>query len=622
MSAAKNAIAFIESESRVCPKTLSTTSILRGLSVKALKTKLVQLGGMESNANLSKQELAVAIKEACKPPVAATKSKKRGAEKAGAGNKKKRVKAQEKASKNKAAKDKSSEEGEEEEEEEEKEEEEEEGETPNPNAIWVEYSTDEDEDESSFDKGLFVDTSVFIRRDKQLENNSKDKKANLFLLSLIDTTASELEEGHLFIHWYLNNFVIYIVVSKDREKTCAQILSAKQHIPKMTNEKIDLIALQPTLPVKALSAKAIMFLNTKLKHKIVAEWAMQTPFEVQRPVPAARRQRTEVINLADVNPSLFGGEFAAEILGTSKRSAAKKANLSETAAGELSENPKTLMSQAQLQPPQIQTLMFNLAALDPALFASLCDKYTRVEANNRMTKFWHSEEKTIEVAVDMFIVGNNFVFFEHAMANYCLVVDVMFDLKPLIAKALHNARMRTCDFVTQNGNFGLSDDRSSKVFVVTMKYFMHAVHDAYMQVYAGQHKTKDFIAQLDIIPNTAMYSPFWQQIMQHGWVATATTEKQPGHVGKSADDSDVAAAKKTLKRQKERERKNRKLNSAAALSVNSEFADKGNSGSSEDSGGGARKSTTGTGMCRYFQRGSCRLGDSCRYSHTSTIKKK
>jgi hypothetical protein len=266
--------------------------------------------------------------------------------------------------------------------------------------------------------------------------------------------------------------------------------------------------------------------------------------------------------------------------------------------------------------------MFNLAALDPALFASLCDKYTRVEANNRMTKFWHSEEKTIEVAVDMFIVGNNFVFFEHAMANYCLVVDVMFDLKPLIAKALHNARMRTCDFVTQNGNFGLSDDRSSKVFVVTMKYFMHAVHDAYMQVYAGQHKTKDFIAQLDIIPNTAMYSPFWQQIMQHGWVATATTEKQPGHVGKSADDSDVAAAKKTLKRQKERERKNRKLNSAAALSVNSEFADKGNSGSSEDSGGGARKSTTGTGMCRYFQRGSCRLGDSCRYSHTSTIKKK
>lgn len=235
-----------------------------------------------------------------------------------------------------------------------------------------------------------------------------------------------------------------------------------------------------------------------------------------------------------------------------------------------------------------------------------------------MSKFWHSEEKPIEVEVDMFIVGNNFGFFEHAMANYCLVVDVMFDLKPSIAKALHNARMRTCEFVTQNGNFGLSDDRSSKVFGVTMKYFMHAVHDAYMQVYAGQHKTKDFIAQLDTIPNTAMYSPFWQQIMQHGWVATAITQKQPGHIGRSADDSDVAAAKKKLKHLKDKERKRRKSN--AALLVN-ESVDKGSSGGSEDSEGGARKSTNVTGICRYFQRGFCRNGDSCRFAHISTIKK-
>jgi hypothetical protein len=363
------------------------------------------------------------------------------------------------------------------------------------------------------------------------------------------------------------------------------------------------------------------------------------------------------------NPPMFEEEFLKAIANTGRNTAAKKSNLTKAAANELSDDPNGLLQKGavlvfaklmsmrptfssssssstmterspqlkacsltgyggQLQPPHLQHLMFNLAAVPPAMFASLFDKFTREEAIARMQNFWHSEDKINgDAEVDLHIVGNNFSFFEHAMSTYCLVVEVLFDLKTSIATALREACARTCEYALQHGNYGLSDGRSSAVFDLVMRNFMFAVHDAYMPVYAGQHKTKDLIAQLHEIPNTTTYSPLWTLLLEVR-IGGQTRKRQGCGSNQESQqdvDSDIAAKKQAKKdRHKERLKQN-KLNTKAARLVTGGVAS--NSDSEEHKEVAIASKTAGR-ICSFFQRGICTKGDSCPYAHTSTTKKK
>ena len=195
-------------------------------------------------------------------------------------------------------------------------------------------------------------------------------------------------------------------------------------------------------------------------------------------------------------------------------------------------------------------------------------------------------------------------------STYCLVIDVLLDLKSAIAAALYKACIRTCEFAVHNGNYGLNDDRSSAVFDLVTKNFMSAVKEAYMAVYAGQHKTKDFIAQLDEMPNTAAYSPLWTLLLEVR-VDTPARKKQESQQGV---DSDSAAKKKT-KKVKDNERQK-----AAAARKQASGVVASNS-SSDENKYVTTQSRAGSRMCRVFQAGGCNKGSSCRFAHTLAAKK-
>ena len=76
MSVAKRVTEFLNSTSRVCPATFMTTSILRAVSVDAVKLKLHNLGGTALGEKATKKQIAEAIKAECENP-----RRKRGVEK-------------------------------------------------------------------------------------------------------------------------------------------------------------------------------------------------------------------------------------------------------------------------------------------------------------------------------------------------------------------------------------------------------------------------------------------------------------------------------------------------------------------------------------------------------------
>jgi hypothetical protein len=262
--------------------------------------------------------------------------------------------------------------------------------------------------------------------------------------------------------------------------------------------------------------------------------------------------------------------------------------LSNSASGPLRRSGLSTVA-IQVQQQDIHALYSSWTALVPARYANLTDKYSRHQINGKMEPYTQSELRVATDSIDADIIGNNFSYFVNAMTIFCLTLDIVFDLKPAIAIALHAAKNRVCDEIDRLGsNYGTADNRSNVSFMAVMSDFISEMNQGYMLVCAQRVDTQQLIQLIDKYPDKDANSALWIKLNDIRY--------------RSSKDSSAPTSKK---------------NSAGG----SQGKGKGAATLTENASLTVKVPSKKTTPCRFFPTGKCQKGDKCRFSHLSAPSK-
>jgi len=162
----------------------------------------------------------------------------------------------------------------------------------------------------------------------------------------------------------------------------------------------------------------------------------------------------------------------------------------------------------QVQPVHLLWMVNSLVSVDVRLWASLWDTYTTPAIEQLVFPFLASDDKLVPTSPDWSVVSGYCQRLRLCLLNFCVTVDVLFRLRPVIRQSLRAAVERTMRFIA-SVDPGPANPATPLLLHYVAYRFQQAVGLAYGHVRGCVSTSPEAVAdEIALFPNREQHSTF------------------------------------------------------------------------------------------------------------------